>query len=274
MPIRNARPALTMLLPFVLITCVAGLGSIRCEEPATDDDGWITLFDGKTLDGWHKNPKRIGHGTGGSWTVEDGAITGEQDPPGSGNGGILLTDRKFGDFELELEMKPGWGGDSGVFVRSNERGQCIQMMVDYHEDGNVGHIYGEGIGGFNNRLFDIVGIYDDEKNLVGLKTEPTSRGVPKGYSISGEDWVKLWKLNDWNTAKIRVVGNPPVVTTWINGQKVSHFDGNTYDGPGYDKTQVSKTLGPEGHIAVQVHGGKSWPEGAKCRWRNIKVKPL
>ncbi len=27
-------------------------------------------------------------------------------------------------------------------------------------------------------------------------------------------------------------------------------------------------------LAVQVHGGKSWPEGAKCRWKNIKVKSL
>ena len=26
--------------------------------------------------------------------------------------------------------------------------------------------------------------------------------------------------------------------------------------------------------AVQVHGGRGWPKGAKCRWKNIKVKPL
>ena len=33
--------------------------------------GWIELFDGKTLTGWHKNPEKIGHGTGGQWEVED-----------------------------------------------------------------------------------------------------------------------------------------------------------------------------------------------------------
>src|SRR5437868_1372134 len=82
-----------------------------------DDDGWIVLFDGKTLDGWHKNPEKIGHGTGGHWFVEEGVIAGEQDPPGSGNGGILLTDRKFGDFELTIDMKPDWGVCSGLFVR-------------------------------------------------------------------------------------------------------------------------------------------------------------
>ena len=54
--------------------------------------GWIELFNGKDLAGWHVNPEKIGHGTGGKWAVEQGAITGEQDPPGSGNGGILLPD--------------------------------------------------------------------------------------------------------------------------------------------------------------------------------------
>ncbi|MFT4550546.1 MAG: hypothetical protein ACI9MB_004523, partial [Verrucomicrobiales bacterium] len=102
----------------------------------------MSLFDGKTLKGCHKNPNKIGHGTGGIWLAEDGTITGAQDPPGSGNGGILLTDEKFGDFELRLEIKPDWGVCSGLFLRSNDGGQCLQMMVDYHDGGNVGHIYG------------------------------------------------------------------------------------------------------------------------------------
>src|SRR5437660_1354991 len=95
-----------------------------------DKDGFRSLFDGTTLDGWHKNPERIGHGTGGDWSVEEGAIMGQQDPPGSGNGGILLTDDVFGDFELLIDLKPDWGVCSGLFLRSTERGQCLQMMVD------------------------------------------------------------------------------------------------------------------------------------------------
>jgi hypothetical protein len=238
------------------------------------DDGWISLFDGKTLDGWHKNPQRIGHGTGGRWTVEDGAIAGEQDPPGSGNGGILLTDRKFADFEVQLDAKPDWGVCSGFFLRGNDRGQCFQMMVDYHDAGNVGHIYGEGTGGFSNRPFDINGKYDDAKKLVGLTTKPNDAKLPKAYSIAGDDWVKAWKLGDWNTLRARVVGNPPKITTWINDVKVSEFDGEKYDGANYKKDEVAKTLGREGSIAVQVHGGTGWPKGAKCRWKNVKVKIL
>ena len=64
------------------------------------------------------------------------------------------------------------------------------------------------------------------------------------------------------------------MTTWINDVKVSEFDGTSYDGPQYDRQKVVDTLGTKGSIAVQVHGGKSWPEGAKCRWKSIRIKPL
>jgi hypothetical protein len=241
---------------------------------AEGEDGWITLFDGRTLDGWHKNPRKIGHGTGGRWYVEDGILVGEQDPPGSGNGGILLSDRQFGDFELMLDMKPDWGVCSGVFLRGNDRGQCFQMMVDYHDSGNVGHIYGEGTGGFNNRPFDIFGKYDDQQNLVSLEARPNDSKLPPAFSARPDDWVKTWRVGDWNKARIRVVGDPPTITTWINGVKISEFDGKQFDGTSYDREKVSQILGDKGRVAVQVHGGKGWPKGAKCRWRNIKVKPL
>ena len=256
-----------------LFLAVVALAGLALAKTAHAEEGYIELFDGKTLDGWHKNPDRIGHGTGGQWTFEDGAITGQQDPPGSGNGGILLTDKKYGDFELLIDLKPDWGVCSGLFLRSTDEGKCLQMMVDYHERGNVGHVYGEGVGGFNNRPFEIFGVYSD-KQLTALTAKPNKNTLPAAYSISGDDWIKAWKVNDWNTAKVRVVGNPALMTTWINGVKVSEFDGNTYEGKGYDKAKVSATLGSEGSIAVQVHGGKSWPDGAKCRWKNIRIKPL
>ncbi|HEV3022436.1 MAG TPA: DUF1080 domain-containing protein [Pirellulales bacterium] len=256
------------------LVCFGRIGFRQTAAAAADDDrDWIALFDGKTLEGWHTNPEKIGHGTGGHWAVDDGAITGEQDPPGSGNGGILLTDRKFADFELTIDMKPDWGVCSGLFIRSTDQGQCYQMMVDYHDAGNVGHLYGEGTGGFNNRPFEINGIYENQK-LVGLAAKPNDAKLPAAYSVEPEAWVKAWKLNDWNTARVRCVGQPPQITTWINGVKVSVFDGKTFQAENYDAAQIAETLGREGSIAVQVHGGNGWPEGAKCRWKNVKIKVL
>ena len=46
----------------------------------------------------------------------------------------------FGNFEVVFETRPDWGPDSGFFMRSTPRGNCYQMMIDYHEDGNVGEI--------------------------------------------------------------------------------------------------------------------------------------
>lgn len=245
----------------------------RAVEPAKPG-GWISLFDGRSLAGWHTNPDKIGHGMGGRWTIEDRAIVGQQDPPGSGNGGILLTDREFGDFELTIEMKPDWGVDSGLFLRSNDKGQCFQMMVDYHEAGDVGHIYGEGTGGFNNRPYSLVGVYDQRQHLTRLTTKPIDEPPSGGYSASSEEWLKAWKVGDWNTARVLCVGQPPTITTWINGVKISEFNGQTFLAANYDQQKVADVLGRQGSIAVQVHGGKSWPEGAKCRWKNIRIRPL
>jgi hypothetical protein len=244
---------------------------------APDAEGYITLFDGKTLGGWHKNPQKIGHGTGGKWEVKDGALVGEQDPPASGNGGILLTDRKFGDFELLLEMNPDWGIDSGLFLRSNDQGQCIQMMVDYHDGGNVGHLYGEGTGGWSARPYDVFGEIGYGGNLVALFAEPNKSFKPEHVvaTCTGEEFVNAWKIDEFNRVKVRCTGKYPKITTWINDLRVCEWDAETFKHPQYDKEKVLQAIGTEGSIAVQVHGGKgAWPAGAKCRWRSIKVKPL
>ena len=148
-------------------------------------DTWITIFDGKNLDGWHVSAKTGHSGTsknksGGRWVVEDGAMVGSQDIPG--NGGIIITDKKFKNFEVVLEMNNDFGPDSGLFLRCNDKGQCYQAMIDYHANGNLMGIYGEGIGGqpnvanfnFLDKVTDIVG-----KRQVALSScrcrRPTGR---------------------------------------------------------------------------------------------------
>jgi len=92
-------------------------------QPASD--GFIPIFDGKTLNGWHASAKTghsraSEHKSGGRWFVQDGAIVGSQDIPG--NGGILITDEPFGDYEIVLEMNNDFGPDSGLFLRSTQDG--------------------------------------------------------------------------------------------------------------------------------------------------------
>ena len=232
------------------------------------ESGFRWVFNGQDLRGWHKNPEKIGHGTGGHWFVEDGAITGEQDPPGSGNGGILLTDEKLADFEVIFETKPDWGCCSGFFVRSSDKGQCYQVMIDYHDAGNVGEIYREGLDGVTNRTFQIDGIYEDAdkkilKAIKATRVEKNDKGAGGEPNIRLDDWSKIWKLNDWNTLRVRVAGNPPTITSWLNGTLISKYTSDE---------KFEKILGDRGSIALQVHGGNGWPSGNKVRFRNIQVK--
>jgi hypothetical protein len=250
-----------------------------CGSAEADEAGFRSIFNGRDLDGWHPNGARSAHGTGGRWLVDDGVLTGEQDPPGSGNGGLLLTDRAYADFELLLDMKPDWGPDSGVFFRCTEQGAGFQMYVDYHDGGNVGHLRGEMPGSFAIKPFQIIGRENDDGRLTSFTTRPDPRAAkwPDGVyqdTCTPEQWVAAWRIGQWNTARIRCVGKYPQITTWINGLKICHFDGETCALPGYDKDRVFGLLGRSGAIGFQVHGGKSWPKGSKCRWRNIRVKEL
>src|SRR5262245_27055666 len=65
-----------------------------CLQGCAAEAGFVPIFDGKTLNGWHASAK-TGHSraskntTGGKWVVENGVMVGSQDIPG--NGGIIIT---------------------------------------------------------------------------------------------------------------------------------------------------------------------------------------
>lgn len=67
-----------------------------------------SLFDGKTLNGW----KQEGQAT---WSVEGGAIIGRQGA--NGGSGDLFSEKQWQDFELEVEWKMRWPGNSGIWFR-------------------------------------------------------------------------------------------------------------------------------------------------------------
>jgi hypothetical protein len=269
----SAMTAGVLAAPYILTGC-----SSRPEATdAAEEEGFVSLFDGESLEGWHTNPQEIGHGTGGQWTIEDGAIVSRQDPPDSGNGGILLTDREYGDFELLIDIDPDWGPDSGVFLRSTERGECFQVYVDYHDDAIIGFIYGEGTGAFRTEPFRYDGVLENGE-LVDLAMRPYApfEGYARPqYACTAEEWRAAWKIGEFNTLRIRCEGEYPLITTWINGQKIVEFDAATHEHPDYDREEVMQKLGTSGHIALQVHGGSDWwPAGSEIRWRNIQIKEL
>ena len=218
------------------------------------DDGFVPLFDGKTLNGWHVSAK-TGHSrasknqTGGKWVVEEGAIIGSQDIPG--NGGIVITDEAFGDFEVALEMNNDFGPDSGLFLRSTEDGKAYQAMIDYHGGGNLMGVYGEGIGGFGSSNYN----FDGSPERIKLRDNPVPLPVLPG------SWKYFWRHGQWNELRARIESNPPRITTWINGVKIMEW------------SDTQKRLPDLGRIALQVHGGGDLTQQF-VRYRNIRVKRL
>ena len=222
----------------------------------TDTNGFITIFDGKTLNGWHPSPK-TGHSraskneSAGKWFVQDGAIHGHQDIPG--NGGIILTDQQYGDFEVSLEMNNDFGLDSGLFLRSTEDGKAWQAMIDYHGSGNLMGIYGEGLDAKPSiRSYSFAGSPDKI-------TVNTNSPVP--LVVLPDSWKYFWRHGQWNELRARIVNNPPHITTWINGVKIMEWQ----------ETEIRHPA--TGSIALQVHGGGNHTNKI-VRYRNIRVKQL
>jgi hypothetical protein len=242
----------SVMLAVLLATVGLGTPTLTAadKDKKPDAKDFVSVFDGKTLKGWHISSK-TGHGSGGKWVVEGGAIVGSQDRPG--NGGILITDKHYGDFEVVLEMKNDFGPDSGLFLRSTEKGAAYQAMIDYHKDGNLMGIYGEGLQGGepNVRNFSFL-----DKVTRIKKVE-----APFPLPITPEKWPAFWKHGEWNELRARIAGNPPALITWIKGVKFMEY------------TDKVKRHQHKGGIALQVHGGGDYTKQF-VRYRNIRVREI
>jgi hypothetical protein len=260
-------------------------------------DNAESLFDGKTLKGWVAVPRlpvaqypggpepsresvEKAAKTRGSWLVKDGVIVGGQDPPGSGLGAYLVTEKTFGDFELSIDANPDWAVDTGVMVRATSIGnQGFQVHVDHRREGSIGTFFGNGIGGFRVRHYSFDARRDPQGRPAGLRLleTPASERVGLLYAAEPAEILRAWRFQEWNTLRIRVTGALPRITTWINGLKTAEFDAATYAAPQYDRVKVRELLGTRGHIALEVHdndarlGPDRWAPGAVCRWRNIRL---
>ncbi len=149
--------------------------------------GFTNISAGPNLKGWHVS--QVNHHGNTAWKVEDGVLTATQDK--KDNGGIVLTDKKYKNFEVYLEMNPDFGCDSGLFLRSTEKGEAYQVTLDYLPGGTMGGIYGEAL-----------------KDVRG--------GQP-------QNWEQHWKKGEWNSIRARIEGAAPHIQVWMNGDLVTDW---------------------------------------------------
>src|ERR1700733_6578148 len=107
--------ALVSFLFFVLTGALAQ--QMNSLTDAQKKDGGQLLFDGKTLNGWH----RYGNKPPAFWKVKDGAITldtvVEKQTKG---GGDLVTDAEYENFDFKIDWKISKGGNSGLIFLTHE----------------------------------------------------------------------------------------------------------------------------------------------------------
>jgi hypothetical protein len=95
---------------FVFSAVLIGYGTFAVmPEAASQEAGWITLFDGKDLDGW-------GQVGGSNWRVADGAIVADtmadkKEP------GYLVTKNSYKNFVVRVEFMASHDANSGIYFR-------------------------------------------------------------------------------------------------------------------------------------------------------------
>ncbi len=138
----DRRNVVIALLSVLLIA-----GEAQALDTAGTADGFVPMFDGKTLAGWK---------TTGNWVVEEDGVVALHPRPGEHGwqryDAYLTTARKYKDFVLDLEFKINKGGNSGVFLRVGDPMSQVKsgfevQILDTHGKKNPGpHDCGGVIG--------------------------------------------------------------------------------------------------------------------------------
>ena len=198
------------------------------------EDGWVSLFDGQTLNGWQ--------GDEAHFKVENGCLVssfGSQPFRGPGSG-HLLSEQQYGDFELRFDFKLSPDANSGLILRSPivERSSYDGMVVQ---------------------------IIDDSSASFATIRDWQRTGAIWGVVAAEQGHLK--RPGEWNSAEVRCVGRGMRVT--LNGAGILNVNldsliGRTADGkphPGLERSS--------GYIGFNGPASQD-----RVEYRNIRIKEL
>ena len=235
----------------LLISVSFGLNSCSVKEAPLNTlskseikQGWQLLFDGKTTNGWRGYNKKVFPESG--WGVKDGVLFCLASDRGeAGNGGDIITEKKYSNFELKLEWKISKAGNSGVMYLATE----LPGEPAWHAAPEMQ-------------------ILDGANFPMELKPSQLSGSA---YDLVAADPQTVKPYGQWN--QIKIVVNNGIVEHWQNGKMVVKY---TLWTPEW-KEMVGKSkfheypeflnMSKEGYICLQDHGGGAW-------FRNIKIREL
>lgn len=209
--------------------------------------GWQLLFDGETTEGWRNFKKET---IGSSWKVEDGTLTlaSTQKEDGhwqAADGGDIMTEEEYENFDFRLEWKIAPCGNSGIIYNVVE--------ADKHD-----HVWQTG----------------PEMQILDNTCHPDAK-IPTHragdlYDLIETNYVTVRPAGQWN--KVRIVSNNGKLEHWLNGHKVVETEMFTEEWRKMIANSKFKDMpdfgkAKKGHISLQDHGDRVW-------FRNIKIKRL
>lgn len=223
-------------LPFEKVLAEAQHNTLTEAEKA---EGWVLLFNGKSLEGWHLYNKPE---TKSIWDVQEGVLV--CDPlNGTGDHGDLVTDKAYKNYELVFEWDLPDTGNSGVFINVQESpefratystGPEYQLLGEKHLDYGV-----------TNKRSGC--LYSFAPQAIETKTQPSGA---------------------WNQS--RIVQRDGKVEFYLNGNLTAQTDFNSEAWKNWVATSGFKgapefARHAEGHIGLQL-----WTSAV--RFRNIKIR--
>jgi hypothetical protein len=198
------------------------------------EDGWILLFDGKTLDGWMTSA-----GKESKTPVEHTSIN----PHKSGHY-MMVHKKPWENYILSLDFKISKGCNSGIFIRTYSLKPRPGKDV--------------GFNGMEVAIDDTPGAgYHDTGALYDLVKPKKAMMKPIG---------------EWN--HIVITSNKNLIEVELNGEKITRMDTDKWpkpnlrpDGTRHKFDIAYKDHPRKGYIGLQDHGSPCW-------FKNIKIKPL
>ena len=236
---KHIIPVLALSL-IALSTSAQKINTLTAKEKKA---GWKLLFDGTDKAGWHNYLKSEATA---SWKVEDGALTSDQEAKKNGaEGGDLVTNEEFEDFELTLEWKIAEAGNSGI-------------IFSVHEDPKYGATYLTG---------PEMQVLDDAKHPDGKNPKHNSGDL---YDLKKSATNAVKPVGEWN--KVKILKKDGHLVFWLNGVKTVETTIGSAEWKellANSKFKNWKGFGEyaKGHIALQDHGDQAW-------YRDIKIRVL
>jgi hypothetical protein len=244
----------------VILVVLMMAGSYTTADAQSKKEGFVQIFDGKTLNGWE--------GDTNYWRVENGCLVGEITPDKTlkTNSFIIWKGGEPKDFELIAEFRITTGGNSGINYRSEKLPDPPNALRGYQADI-------DGKNNYTGQNYEERGrttlAYRGQKTVIDPLKKPSATlrddvknnawtGLKVIESLGNIDSLKSHiKSEDWN--EVHLI---------IKGSRLQHFVNGTLMSDVTDNDAVNRKM--KGLLGVQVHVGPPM----KVEYRNIRLKQL